>query len=228
MVCDTLQSLLAEIYNACDEDDLKECVKVQAGKYFAARRARLFFLSEMPLIDKNTPRVIKLAFSLEHNPVLRYLVENHAPVHEELLLSPAAWNNICPRGDHGHVLAGPIVGDGRLIGAVGFTRNRQDSPFDARNITDLSAVSLHVSTWLTTKQSQVRTSNSKNALAIDKLTPREIQIAELVAKGLTNAEIGTKLWIQENSVKQALKRMFRKLDVASRAEMVTQVFVNKN
>ena len=53
-----------------------------------------------------------------------------------------------------------------------------------------------------------------------RLTPREIQIAELVAQGLTNAEIGTALWIQENSVKQALKRMFRKLQVSSRAEMV--------
>ncbi len=59
-----------------------------------------------------------------------------------------------------------------------------------------------------------------NSLNIDRLTPREIQIAELVAQGLTNAEIGTAIWITENSVKQALKRMFRKLEVSSRAEMV--------
>jgi DNA-binding CsgD family transcriptional regulator len=52
------------------------------------------------------------------------------------------------------------------------------------------------------------------------LTARELQIVELVALGHTNAEIGTELWITENSVKQALKRMFRKLDVSSRAEMV--------
>ncbi|HEY9742719.1 MAG TPA: helix-turn-helix transcriptional regulator [Coleofasciculaceae cyanobacterium] len=49
------------------------------------------------------------------------------------------------------------------------------------------------------------------------------QIAELVAQGLTNAEIGAALWITENSVKQALKRMFRKLEVSSRAEMVTRL-----
>ena len=57
----------------------------------------------------------------------------------------------------------------------------------------------------------------------DRLTPRELQIAELVALGRTNAEIGNELWITENSVKQALKRMFRKLEVSSRAEMVAQL-----
>jgi DNA-binding CsgD family transcriptional regulator len=61
----------------------------------------------------------------------------------------------------------------------------------------------------------------------DRLTPREIQIAELVAQGLTNAQIGATLWITENSVKQALKRMFRKLEVSSRAQMVAQLSSNK-
>jgi len=56
-----------------------------------------------------------------------------------------------------------------------------------------------------------------------RLGPREIQIAELVAQGLTNAQIGVTLWITENSVKQALKRMFRKLEVSSRVEMVAQL-----
>ena len=39
----------------------------------------------------------------------------------------------------------------------------------------------------------------------------------------TNAEIGKQLWITENLVKQALKRMFRKLKVASRAEMIAKL-----
>ena len=226
MAPNTLQSLLAEIQNASDEYELKQYVKTRAGQYFAAKRSSLFFLSEMPLIDKSTPRIIRLALSVEHNPVLRYVVENHAPVHEELLLPPGVWNNICPRGDHGHVMAGPIISNGHLIGGLAFTRNREDSPFDSRNIADLTAMSLHLSTWLTTKQLQTKNFNPSNYIAINKLTVREVQIAELVAQGLTNAEIGTKLWIQENSVKQALKRMFRKLDVASRAEMVGKLFAN--
>lgn len=59
------------------------------------------------------------------------------------------------------------------------------------------------------------------------LTARELQIAELVSLGRTNAEIGNELWIAENSVKQALKRMFRKLGVSSRAEMVAQLYAER-
>jgi DNA-binding CsgD family transcriptional regulator len=59
------------------------------------------------------------------------------------------------------------------------------------------------------------------------LTARELEIAELVARGLTNREIAVKLWITQNSVKQALKRMFRKLGVSARAEMVAKLQGNR-
>jgi DNA-binding CsgD family transcriptional regulator len=49
----------------------------------------------------------------------------------------------------------------------------------------------------------------------------EMAIAKLVAQGLTNAEIGKQLWIEENSVKQSLKRMFRKLNISSRTSLVS-------
>ena len=55
------------------------------------------------------------------------------------------------------------------------------------------------------------------------LTARELEIAKLVAQGCTNGEIAVKLWITQNSVKQALKRMFRKLEVSTRAEMVAKL-----
>lgn len=63
------------------------------------------------------------------------------------------------------------------------------------------------------------------------LTRRELQIAELVAQGLTNAQIGAQLWITQNSVKQALKRIFRKLEVTSRVQLITKlqgVFENRS
>ena len=55
------------------------------------------------------------------------------------------------------------------------------------------------------------------------LTARELDIVELVAKGLSNREIALKLHVSRDAVKQALKRMFRKLDVSARAEMVAKV-----
>jgi DNA-binding CsgD family transcriptional regulator len=114
-------------------------------------------------------------------------------------------------------MAGPIVSRGKLVGAVGCTRDRSMPAFDSQNLTDLSGICLHLSIWATTARTAAPIFHS------DKLTPRELQIVELVALGRTNAEIGRELWITENSVKQALKRMFRKLEVSSRAELVAQI-----
>jgi DNA-binding CsgD family transcriptional regulator len=220
MMANSLQSLFQAIAQARDERELRLNAMTRASEYFAARRWGLFFFDCLPLARADLKGVFKLALSIEHNPVLRYLVERHAAVHEELVLPPGVWKTICPRPDHGHVLAGPIVGGGRLIGAVGFTRDRDALAFNARDLADLSAFCLHLSTWLTTMRSQPTGFHSPN---LNRLTPRETQIAELVARGLTNAEIGAALWITENSVKQALKRMFRKLEVSSRAEMVARL-----
>ncbi|HWR28995.1 MAG TPA: LuxR C-terminal-related transcriptional regulator [Negativicutes bacterium] len=50
-----------------------------------------------------------------------------------------------------------------------------------------------------------------------KLTERELEIAQLAAEGITNKEIGAQLYISENTVKMALKSVFEKLGVSSRA-----------
>lgn len=221
MTANSLQFLFKAIASAPNEQELRQNVMAKAGKYFAAKRWSLFFVDELPA-PETLQGIYKLAFSTEHNPVLRYLVEHHAAVHDELILPPGIWKTICPRADHAHVMAGPIVGNGRLIGAAGFTRDRNDLAFNAQNLADLGAICLHLSTWLVKVRSQ-----SSKTLRNSCLTPRELEIAELVAKGRTNAEIGATLWITENSVKQALKRMFRKLEVSSRAQMVAQLSAQK-
>jgi DNA-binding CsgD family transcriptional regulator len=229
MTANSLQCLFQAIAQARHEDDLKLHVMGRVGEYFVAKRCSIFFFDRLPPIEPNLQSIIKLALSTEHNPVLRYLVEHHAAVHEELLLPPGKWKMICPRFDHGHVMAGPIVGNGRLVGGVGFTRDRGTLAFNAHDLADLSALCLHLSTCLATMRS-VRSAGAKlspsvrfKSANINCLTPRELQIAELVAQGLTSAEIGKALWITENTVKQALKRMFRKLEVSSRAEMVARL-----
>jgi DNA-binding CsgD family transcriptional regulator len=105
-----------------------------------------------------------------------------------------------------------------LIGGLGVTRDRFTTAFTQQNIIDMSGLCLHISTFLLQQQlSAVEFSSAEVKL----LTPREIAIAKLVAQGLTNAEIGKQLWIQENSVKQALKRMFRELNISSRTSLVS-------
>jgi DNA-binding CsgD family transcriptional regulator len=213
----SLQPLFAEIDRVKDERDLRSQIVPKVSAHFATTRAGIFFFDELSALNPNLQKILKVALSIEHNPLARYLVEHHAPVHEELVTSPKAWKIICPRPDHWHVMVGPIVSYGRLVGAVGCTRDRSMPAFDNQNLTDLSGICLHLSIWAATVRS------SSPIFQIDKLTPRELQIVELVALGRTNAEIGQELWITENSVKQALKRMFRKLDVSSRAEMVAQL-----
>ena len=55
----------------------------------------------------------------------------------------------------------------------------------------------------------------------EELTAREIQVLELMAKGLANKEIGEVLKISEHTVKGHLKNILGKLLVADRTEAVT-------
>lgn len=50
------------------------------------------------------------------------------------------------------------------------------------------------------------------------LTPREVAVLELVAKGKSNKEIGTVLTLAEGTVKTHLKRIYEKLGVSDRTE----------
>ena len=55
----------------------------------------------------------------------------------------------------------------------------------------------------------------------DVLTARELQVIELVGAGLTNAELGRRLFISEATVKTHLLRVFAKLGVDDRTAAVT-------
>jgi DNA-binding CsgD family transcriptional regulator len=116
----------------------------------------------------------------------------------------------------------------QIVGVIGCIREKSMPAFDTQNLADLSAICLHLSVWITARSPSVfDTKPSIQPVKPCLLTSRELQIAELVALGRTNAEIGKEIWITENSVKQALKRMFRKLEVSSRAEMVAELYATK-
>ena len=163
------------------------------------------------------------------DPVLRYVTERHAPAHEEMVLPVGGWKqcelyqNCCAYYDHEHIMTGPIVGKGKLVGAVHFARIGETPAFNYQDITDLSSICMHLSASIAALKTQQTQQNIFTSPFSKLLTPREIQIAELVAQGLTNKEIGAELWITQNSVKQALKRMFLKLKVSSRTEMVAKL-----
>ena len=55
-------------------------------------------------------------------------------------------------------------------------------------------------------------------IASPSLTPREIQVLELVARGLSNREIGSVLTTSAGTVKTHLKRIYAKVGVSDRTE----------
>jgi len=59
------------------------------------------------------------------------------------------------------------------------------------------------------------------AAPADVLTARELEVIELVGAGLTNAELGRRLYISEATVKTHLLRVFAKLGVDDRTAAVT-------
>ncbi|NEQ75835.1 MAG: GAF domain-containing protein [Okeania sp. SIO2C9] len=206
-------------------DNLSQYFAVQRwGIYLGDEQSGLISCDVRGVSDRFVERYQQIGKSVD--PVLKYVQEYHAPAHEELVLPNQTWKQselyqrCCIEYDHEHIMTGPIVGNGQLIGTIHFARIGHTPAFNTKDLSNLSAVCLHLSACLANLKSSDRFSQNSPQML---LTQREIQIAQLVARGLTNAEIGKELWISQNTVKQALKRMFRKLKVASRTEMVAQL-----
>ena len=61
------------------------------------------------------------------------------------------------------------------------------------------------------------------AVGWDSLTPMETDVTRLTAEGLTNPEIGARLYISRRTVETHLSHVFRKLDLANRTQLVAEL-----
>ncbi|MRH92132.1 AAA family ATPase [Nocardia sp. SYP-A9097] len=62
-------------------------------------------------------------------------------------------------------------------------------------------------------------SPNRDPAARDRLTPHELSIARMAAQGLTNREIGQRLYLSHRTVSTHLHRIFPKLGVSARADL---------
>lgn len=229
----SLHALFLAIATAPNEQELRLRFMDSVKEYFGVQRWGIYLLNEENRLasfdvcgvsDAFVERYEKIGKSVD--PVLQYVLKYHSPAHEALVFPMGGWKQselyqrCCSEYDHEHIMTGPIVGRGQLIGTVHFARVGDSSAFNFHDLISLGAICTHLSASL----AQLRNHSAivPNPF-LRRLTSREIQIANLVAKGLTNAQIGAELWITQNTVKQALKRMFRKIEVTSRTEMVVKL-----
>jgi DNA-binding CsgD family transcriptional regulator len=78
--------------------------------------------------------------------------------------------------------------------------------------------------WVERSHQELRASGEKlrrrEAVEAEQLTPQELQIALQVAEGKTNKEVGAALFLSHKTVEFHLSRVYRKLDINSRAELI--------
>ncbi|MGD1929564.1 MAG: LuxR C-terminal-related transcriptional regulator [Leptolyngbyaceae cyanobacterium] len=228
----SLYPLFQAIATAPTEQALRCKVMHHISEYFGVQRWGIYLLDANNDLASIDTRGVSDTFIEQYqkfgksvDPVLKYVLAHHAPAHEELVLPKGAWKQselyqrCCSIHNHEHIMTGPLVGHGHLVGTINCARIGHIPAFNQSDLANLGAVCTHFSARL----AELRKLPSKANPLRDRLTPREIQIANLVAKGLTNAEIGAELWITQNSVKQALKRMFRKVEVSARTAMVAKL-----
>jgi DNA-binding CsgD family transcriptional regulator len=64
------------------------------------------------------------------------------------------------------------------------------------------------------------TARRRDPSTLDQLTPQELQIAGLVAGGLTNRQVAAQLYLSPRTIDYHLRKVFSKLGVTSRHELV--------
>ncbi len=66
-----------------------------------------------------------------------------------------------------------------------------------------------------------RAQRPEAATPVEQLTPHELQVALLVAQGLTNREVGAALFLSPKTIEHHLSAIYRKLDVRARAQLAS-------
>ncbi|MFZ5816097.1 MAG: response regulator [Bacillota bacterium] len=74
---------------------------------------------------------------------------------------------------------------------------------------------------------QELTAPAKGKSAVDEISPREMEVLQLIAQGLSNKEIGERLFIGERTVKTHVSHLLEKLQLQDRTQLAIYAVQNK-
>lgn len=177
----------------------------------------LLVVDDLPTVTDD----LRMAWMVDlwrQDPFLPWIRENHAPVGHELYsleVVDQLTRDLGYRGDTCHMLLLPILQPGELLGTIRCGTLGGFSPELRRDLTSLSS---HVSVRL----AQLGITTLPHPV-LARLTPRQRDVAQLAARGHTNADIGTALALSENTVKKHLKDIFDLLEIANRTELAARL-----
>ena len=70
--------------------------------------------------------------------------------------------------------------------------------------------------------------NGQNGASLRSLTPRELEVLQLISSGMTNAEAGRRLQLSVHAIKFHLAEIYRRLGVSNRTEAAVAYFQFNN
>ena len=182
---------------------------------------RMDAVSILQAVSAKPPQVALLSFGLtgdvgESVMILRRFHLSHPEIPKILLV------NSCDR---------QLVVSAFRSGARGiFTVTDSNVRLLCKCLTKVAAGQIWVNTeelnYLLDLVSEVPSLRVLNASGLPLLTPREEQVVALVAEGLGNRQIAHELNLSEHTVKKYLFRIFEKLGVSTRVELVLYAMNN--
>lgn len=98
----------------------------------------------------------------------------------------------------------------------------ESNPALSQYLMDLITPHLHKAITHVSQQNE-----DTGASVAAELSTREVEVLRLVGSGMTNVDIGKKLFISENTVKNHVQSIFKKLHVANRVQAVSRAYTLK-
>ena len=111
-----------------------------------------------------------------------------------------------------------LLAQGRLHRRRNERQRAQDCLSRAAAVFDAAGASR----WAAVAREELGRARGRRGSA-DRLTPAELQVAELAVAGLRNTEIAARLFLSGKTVEANLSRVYRKLGVRSRTELAAKM-----